>query len=121
MWAAVEVGMPMAARGRRHTSRRRSRSALALRWIGALVLVVIAVGYVQPLRAYRDAQDDVAVRQAQVDRIARANAELEESLAEAETTGFVEREARRLGLVKRGERLFIVTGIDEWNRARRGG
>jgi cell division protein FtsB len=113
--------MPMAARGRRRTSRRRSRSALALRWIGALVLVVIAVGYVQPLRAYRDAQDDVAVRKAQVDRIARANAELEERLAEAGTSGFVEREARRLGLVKPGERLFIITGIDEWDRVPRGG
>jgi cell division protein FtsB len=113
--------MPMAARGRRRTSRRRSRSALALRWIGAFVLVVIAVGYVQPLRAYRDAQDDVVARQAQVDRIARANAELEERLAEAETSGFVEREARRLGLVKPGERLYIITGIDEWNRSRHGG
>jgi cell division protein FtsB len=112
--------MPMAARGRRRTARR-SRSALALRWIGALVLVVIAVGYVQPLRAYQDARDDVAVRQAQVDRLARANAALEERLAEAGTSGFVEREARRLGLVKPGERLFIVTGIDEWNRAQRHG
>jgi cell division protein FtsB len=113
--------MPMAARGRRRTARRRSRSALALRWIGVLVLVVIAVGYVQPLRAYRDAQDDVAARQAQVNRIARDNAALEERLAEAETAGFVEREARRLGLVKPGERLFIVTDVDEWNRARRSG
>ena len=86
-----------------------------------LVLVVIAVGYVQPLRAYRDAQDGVAVRRAQVDRLARANAELEERLAEAETSAFVEREARRLGLVRPGERLFIVTGIDEWNHARRRG
>jgi cell division protein FtsB len=111
----------MAARGRRRTARRRSRSALALRWIGVLVLVVIAVGYVQPLRAYRDAQDDVAARQAQVDRIARDNAALEERLAEAGTTGFVEREARRLGLVKPGERLFIVTDVDEWNQTRRRG
>jgi cell division protein FtsB len=110
----------MAARGRRRI-RRRSRSALALRWIGLLVLVVIAIGYVQPLRAYRDAQDDVAARQAQVDRIARDNAELETRLAEAGTAAFVEREARRLGLVKPGERLFIVTGVDEWNRDGRRG
>ena len=113
--------MPMAARGRRRTARRRSRSALALRGIGLLVLVVIAVGYVQPLRAYRDAQDEVAARQALVDRIARDNTALEERLAEAGTAGFVEREARRLGLVRPGERLFIVTGVDEWNRARRRG
>lgn len=86
-----------------------------------LVLVVIAFGYIQPLRSYRDAQADFAVRQAQVNRIARVNAALEERLAEAETADFVEREARRLGLVKPGERLFIVTGVDEWNRARRRG
>ena len=77
---------------------------------------MIAVGYVQPLRAYQDAQDGVAVRQAQVDRLARANAALEERLAEAETSGFVEREARRLGLVKPGERLFVMSGIDEWKK-----
>lgn len=86
-----------------------------------LVLVVIAFGYIQPLRSYRDAQAHFAVRQAQVNRIARVNAALEERLAEAETADFVEREARRLGLVKPGERLFIVTGVDEWNRARRRG
>jgi cell division protein FtsB len=109
----------MGARGRRRTARRPSRSALALRWIAALVLVAIAVGYVQPLRAYRDAQAEVAVAEAQVNRIARANAVLEERIAEAETSTFVEREARRLGLVKPGERLFIVTGIDQWKRDRR--
>src|ERR671919_694520 len=43
--------MPMARRGRRRT--RPSRSALALRWIGALVLVGIAVAYVHPLREWR--------------------------------------------------------------------
>ena len=57
--------------------------------------------------------------EAQVNRIARANAVLEERIAEAETSTFVEREARRLGLVKPGERLFIVTGIDQWKRDRR--
>ena len=29
------------------------------------------------------------------------------------------REARRIGFVKPGERLFIVKGIVEWRRARR--
>lgn len=83
------------------------------------MLLAIAVGYVQPLRAYRDARGDVDVRKAQVARIAGENAALERRLAEAETNGFVEREARRLGLVKPGERLFIVSGIDEWKRERR--
>lgn len=105
--------MPMAARGRR---RRPSRSALALRWLGAAVLIAIAVAYVQPIRAYREAKADVAGRQARVARLERVTVALEERLAHAETTAFVEREARWLGLVRPGERLFIVSGIDEWRK-----
>ncbi|MGH3005558.1 MAG: FtsB family cell division protein [Gaiellaceae bacterium] len=104
----------MARRGRRRT--RPSRSALALRWIGALVLVAIAVAYVHPLREWRAARADVAERRAEVDRLERTNERLEGQLARAGTTAFVEREARRLGLVKPGERLFVVTGIDEWKK-----
>jgi len=122
----VEVGMPMAARARRQPAsrspkkaRRLSKSARALRWIGLVVLLAVAVGYVQPLRAYRDATGNVAAREAEVERIQRANAELEERIDDAGTPEFVEREARKLGLVKPGERLFIVTGIDEWKHERR--
>jgi len=112
--------MPMAARGRRRASNRPSKSALALRWIGIAVLLVVAVGYVQPLRAYRQAEDDVAARRAQVDRFEQRNERLERQLEEAGTNEFIERSARRLGLVKPGERLFVVTGLDQWKRARQG-
>lgn len=84
------------------------------------MLVAIAAAYVQPLRAYREAKADVAAREVQVERLAAANTALERRIAEAGTTAFVEREARRLGLVKPGERLFIVTGIGERKRERRG-
>ena len=83
------------------------------------MLLVVAVGYVQPLRAYGDATADVAARQAEVERIASANVRLEGRIAETQTIEFVEREARKLGLVKPGERLYIVTGIDEWEHARK--
>lgn len=85
------------------------------------MLLVVAVGYVQPLRAYRDATADVEARKAEVVRMASANVRLEERIAETETPEFVEREARKLGLVKPGERLYIVTGIDEWKRDRQRG
>jgi cell division protein FtsB len=116
----------MAARGRRRQSRsssrssRPSRSALALRWLGAAVLVAIAIGYVQPLRAYQGARGDVAERRAEVEQLERGNAALERRLARAGTTAFVEREARRIGLVRPGERLFIVTGVEEWKLGRKG-
>ena len=93
-------------------SRRRkpSRSSLALRWLALVVLAGIAFAYVQPLRAYRDAQADVSERQAEVRALEREQHELSERLAVARTDEFVVREARKLGLVRPGERLFIVSG-----------
>jgi cell division protein FtsB len=112
--------MPMAPRGRRRASKRPSKSALALRWIGVAILLVVAVGYVQPIRAYQQAQHDVAARRAQVERMEQRNERLETKLEEAGTNEFIERSARRLGLVKPGERLFNVTDVDEWMRERQG-
>jgi cell division protein FtsB len=111
----------MAARGRRRASKRPSKSALALRWIGVAILLVVAVGYVQPLRAYQQAEEDVAARRAQVERMEQRNERLERQLEEAGTNEFIERSARRLGLVKPGERLFVVTGLEQWKRDRKGG
>jgi cell division protein FtsB len=99
--------------------RRIPKPARPLRWIGLVILLAVAIGYVQPIRAYRDARADVAAQQAEVDRIARANLGLEQRIVDAGTSEYVEREARKLGLVKPGERLFIVTGIDEWKQERR--
>jgi cell division protein FtsB len=104
------------SRPARRSRRRPSRSALALRWIGAAVLVAIAIGYVHPLRNYFDARAEVAQRSTEVDRLQQANAELKRRVDRAGTNEFVEREARRLGLVRPGERLFIVTGVQEWSR-----
>ena len=84
-----------------------------------MILLAVAVGYVQPLRAYQDATSDVAAQKVQIDRIERTNATLEQRIEETETPAFVEREARKVGLVKPGERLFIVTGVDEWKHERR--
>ena len=100
----------------RGSRRRPSRSALALRWVGALVLVAIAIGYVHPLRSYFEARAEVKQRSGEVERVEQANAKLQRQLDRTGTNEFVEREARRLGLVRPGERLFIVTGVDEWRQ-----
>jgi hypothetical protein len=44
-------------------------------------------------------------------------ARLQKRVAESETLRALSREARRNGLVRPGERLFIVKGIQEWRRA----
>jgi cell division protein FtsB len=81
--------------------------------VGGLLLVAILVGYVQPLRSYRDARAEVSGSRADVGRLEAETARLEERLARTETDDFVVREARRLGLVRPGERLFIVTEVSE--------
>ncbi len=91
--------------------RRPSRSTLALRWLAAVVLALIAAAYVQPLRAYLSARDDVARRRVEVRALEREQRALAARLAYARTDEFVVREARKLGLVRPGERLFIVNGL----------
>ncbi len=93
--------------------RKPSRSQLVLRWAGLAVLVAIAVAYVQPLRAYRDAKADVEVRRAEVRELELEGQALAARLEVARTDAFAEREARKLGLVRPGERLFIVTGLPD--------
>jgi cell division protein FtsL len=91
--------------------RRPSRSKLALRWIGAAILVAIALSYIHPLTSYRHARQEVRDRQAAIDQLERGNADLTEKLMDAGKNEYVIREARRLGLVREGEHLFIVKGV----------
>ena len=50
-------------------------------------------------------------------RVLRAQkARLQQQLVAADTPEALTREARRLGYVKPGERLFIVKGINAWRR-----
>ncbi len=83
-----------------------------LRWLGAAVVLAIAIGYVQPIRAYFDAKGEVATRQLERASLLRQQDRLHKELALTETDAFLEREARRLGLVRPGERLFIVKGAE---------
>ena len=91
--------------------RRPSRSKLALRWIGAAILVVIALSYIHPLTSYRHARQEVRDRQASITALERDNTALTKKLMDAGKSEYVIREARRLGLVREGEHLFIVKGV----------
>ena len=97
--------------------RRPSRSRLVLRWLGLAVVLVIALGYVQPLRAYLDAREQVQTRSADIAKLERERDTLERRLQFTDTDAFIEREARRLGLVRPGERLFIVKGLERVKKA----
>jgi cell division protein FtsB len=87
------------------------------RLIGLAVICAIAFAYVQPIRAYMEAKEDVARHRAQRFALMRQQTALRHRLDLAETDAFTEREARRIGLVRPGETLFIVEGIQKWKRA----
>jgi cell division protein FtsB len=92
------------------TRRRPSRSSIALRWLAVVVLAAIAVAYVHPIRSYMDARGEVDRRKTDIAALEREQERLEARIDVAETDEFVAREARKLGLVRPGERLFIVNG-----------
>lgn len=76
-------------------------------------MAAIAIAYVQPIRAYFDAKGEVATRKVERSSLLREQAQLRKELALTETDAFLEREARRLGLVRPGEQLFIVKGAED--------
>ena len=93
------------------------RGRFLLRWLGVGVLLFIAFLYSQPLRSYLSTRDALEQRSEEVRSLRAKKARLERRLAEGDSPAALMREARRLGYVKPGERLFIVKGINSWRRA----
>jgi cell division protein FtsB len=75
--------------------------------------------YYRPIHSYLKARDTLTEKKAQVRNLASENQALAGRLELADSTSTLVRRARKLGLVKPGERLFIVKGIAAWRKARR--
>jgi cell division protein FtsB len=96
--------------------RRPSRSTIVLRWLAVGALALVAFLYYRPLHSYFGTKAALAQRRAEVAHLRVEHRKLERRLTESTSTGTLERRARRLGLVRPGERLFIVKGIKSWVR-----
>ena len=94
-------------------SRRRRRLRLLL---PVTVLTVMAFLYYRPISSYLHTRSELGDRQAQVASLRAEKARLERRLARTMSDAALAREARRIGYVKPGERLFIVKGIGAWRR-----
>ena len=94
--------------------RRPARSSNLLRWLAIGAIVLVGLLYARPLRSYLNTKHALARRAADVRALKAQKRALQHRLAEASTPEALEREARRLGLVRPGERLFIVKGISAW-------
>jgi cell division protein FtsB len=101
---------------KRRSSNRPRKSRLALRWLGVGVLCLVGFLYYQPARTYFETRHTLAQRSAEVEQLAAQKRRLERLVAASTSNAALAREARRLGLVKPGEQLFIVKGIAKWQR-----
>jgi cell division protein FtsB len=80
--------------------------------LGALVLLGFL--YWRPMHTYLHTKQQLQASQAEVRALRAEQARLEQRIAQVGSSSQLVREARRLGLVKPGEQLFIVKGIPAW-------
>jgi len=87
-------------------------------------VAIVAVGlmgflYYRPVKDYISTRHELTQRRAEVHALAQEKATLQHRLAASGTSEALIEEARRLGYVRPGEQLFIVTGVKQWLKAHR--
>jgi cell division protein FtsB len=96
--------------------KRPPKSRLALRWLGVAALCFVAFLYYKPARTYFAARHTLDGRAAEVRTLRGRETRLQRLVAASTSDPALAREARRIGLVRPGERLFIVKGIERWQK-----
>jgi cell division protein FtsB len=100
--------------GGRRAVQRRPAGVAGIRWdrVGRLALVamlgVIVLLYVSPVKHWIQQSGTKQDQQQRLDLLKQENARLESRLRYLKRPDSVDREARKLGMVKRGERAFVV-------------
>ena len=80
---------------------------LALLFVGLLLIYL----YINPLRTYFSTWQEARTKRAEVAQLQREHAELVKRSRALRAPGSVEIEARRLGMVKRDERAYVIRGL----------
>ncbi|MCW2958043.1 MAG: septum formation initiator family protein [Solirubrobacterales bacterium] len=76
-----------------------------------LVLLGIVSLYIGPLHSYWATRQEAQAKRNDVTQLQRENARLKQRRAALRSKGTLEKEARRLGMVRPGERPFSVSGL----------
>jgi cell division protein FtsB len=106
-----------AARAPRQRPRVLAGGAAAIRWDRVsrvallIVLLVLVYLYAGPARSYWDTVRQAEQRRAEVATLKRENARLRARRDSLRSASALEREARRLGMVKPGERPYVVSNL----------
>ena len=100
--------VPVRKKPKRRT--RSHRSTILLRWCIVGVVGFVAFLYYHPLASYVETRATLNTRQAEVQELRAERSRLQARLERSATLGALTREARRNGLVRPGEQLFVVPG-----------
>ena len=88
-----------------------------MRWdrVGRFSLLLVALLliclYVNPLRTYVATRHEAKTKRAEVAALQREHSVLERRARELRRPGSIEIEARRLGMVRRSERAYVVKNL----------
>ncbi|MEO5632485.1 septum formation initiator family protein [Gaiella sp.] len=83
------------------------------------ILIVMAFLYYRPIASYLETRSERETRMSQVVALRAEKQRLERRLVRTTSDAALARDARRIGFVRPGERLFIVKGISAWQRQHR--
>jgi cell division protein FtsB len=92
-------------------------AAAPIRWdrLGRIALLLVLLGvialYVKPVLSYVSTWQEAKGRRAEVAELQRENEKLRQRKAELKNPRALEREARKLGMVRPGERAYVVEGL----------
>jgi cell division protein FtsB len=81
------------------------------RWALIGVFALVLYLYIGPALSWISTYREAGRQRAQVAELRAENQRLRERKAALTSPGALEREARRLGMVKKGERAYIIEGI----------
>ena len=81
---------------------------LALLFVGLLLIYL----YINPLRTYVSTWQEARTKRQEVAQLQQEHAQLVRRAKALRSTGSIEVEARRLGMVRDDERAYVVRGLD---------
>jgi cell division protein FtsB len=86
------------------------------RWALLFVLILVIYLYIGPARTWVSTWSEAREKRQEVAALQAENARLKDRRDELRRASALEREARRLGMVKAGERAYVIEGLPPADR-----
>lgn len=97
--------------------RRPPRATLARRWLALVLIALIGYAYYHPLRSWFETRSELHSRKNEVAQLSGLERDLQQRVRASASLDSVAKQARQLGYIRPGEHLFIVKGIQAWEKA----